>query len=283
MTVSAATGTGRMQTASGRRRTASVRRPIVTVRRPIATVRMRTGSAKGPTGSVRKPIGTDRKQTATGSAVIATARRRTDKGRKSDNIGESAQARPERADLVVDVKALLQPHVRLYGSVDDTMFRDFQRQMDQAPEDGDIVIELMTFGGDADVGRRIALDVREAQQHLGRVLHFIGKTVVYSAGVTIMAAFPQARRCLAHDTVLLIHERQVDRQLQLNGPMSASVTVVRAALSQLEIGLQLQQEGFDELIAGSDVGREEIDRLASTNWYVTAEEALKRKLVARLL
>jgi ATP-dependent protease ClpP protease subunit len=184
---------------------------------------------------------------------------------------------------VIEAPKLLKPHVRLYGSVDDAMFDSFHRQMDAAPNDEAVVVELMTFGGDADVGRRLALEIRMAQKHLGRTFYFVGKTVVYSAGITIMAAFPQANRCLTSDTILLIHDRRTERQVNLSGPLSAGIIIARAALSQLEIGMQLEQEGFAELIAGSDITQHEINRLAATNWYFTAEEALNRKLVASLL
>jgi hypothetical protein len=46
--------------------------------------------------------------------------------------------------------------------------------------------------------------------------------------------------------------------------------------------MHLEQEGFGELIAGSDIIQHEINRLAATN-YLTAEEAFNRKLVASLL
>lgn len=163
------------------------------------------------------------------------------------------------------------------------MFDSFHRQMDAASNDDAVVVELMTFGGDADVGRRLALEIRLAQKHCGRTFYFVGKTVVYSAGVMIMAAFPQANRCLTNDTVLLIHDRRMEKQVNLSGPLSASIVIARAALSQLEIGIQLEQEGFAALIAGSDITQHEINRLAATNWYLTAEEALNRKLVASLL
>jgi ATP-dependent Clp protease, protease subunit len=182
-----------------------------------------------------------------------------------------------------DAPHLLKPQVRLYGSVDDDMLRDFLRQMEEAPTDTPTVVEVMTFGGDADVGRRLALEIRLAQKHFGRVLYFLGKTVVYSAGVTLMAAFPRTSRYLTRDTVLLIHGRRMDKQVHLTGPLAASIQIARETLAQLEIGLQLEKEGFADLIAGSDITEHEICRLAQTNWYVTAEEALSRKLVAGLL
>lgn len=178
---------------------------------------------------------------------------------------------------------LLTPDICLYGSVDDQMFHQFQRELRAAPVDQPLVVEMMTFGGDADVARRIALEVRLAEQHLGRVFYFLGKTVVYSAGVTIMAAFPRANRFLTRDTVLLIHGRRWDKEFRLTGPLSASIQIARETLAQLEIGLQLEKEGFADLIAGSDITEEEIGRLAETNWYLTAAEALSRRLVAGVI
>jgi hypothetical protein len=184
---------------------------------------------------------------------------------------------------MIEARQLLQPHLRLYGSVNDDMFYDFLRQLERAPEDRAAIVELMTFGGDADVGRRLALEIRLAQQHFGRTLYFVGKTVVYSAGVTIMSAFPQAHRYLTRDTVLLIHGRRMDKQVHVTGPLSASIQIARETLRQLEIGLQLEQEGFADLIADTDIKPDELSRLAQSNWYVRADEALSRKLVAGLL
>jgi hypothetical protein len=188
-----------------------------------------------------------------------------------------------RGSAVIEARLLLKPHVRLYGSVDDAMFHDFRRQMDDAPEGEAVVIELMTFGGDADVGRRLALEVRMAQKHFGRSLYFLGKTVVYSAGVTMMSAFPRANRFLTRDTVLLIHGRRMDKQVHLTGPLTASIQIARETMAQLEIGLRLEKEGFADLVADSDITEDEVFRLAETNWYISAEEALRRKLVADLL
>lgn len=178
---------------------------------------------------------------------------------------------------------LLTPNICLYGSVDDEMFHQFRRELRASPVDQPLVVEMMTFGGDADVARRIALEIRLAEQHLGRIFYFLGKTVVYSAGVTIMAAFPRTNRFLTRDTVLLIHGRRWDKQIQLSGPLSASIQIARETLAQLEIGLQLEKEGFVDLIAGSDITEDEISHLAESNWYLTAAEALSRKLVAGIV
>ncbi|QFU16761.1 peptidase S14 [Microvirga thermotolerans] len=182
-----------------------------------------------------------------------------------------------------DAPHLAKPDIRLYGSVDDAMFHDFQDKLSKLPEGRPVVVELMTFGGDADVGRRIALEVRLARRRTGQDFYFLGKTVVYSSGVTVMAAFPRANRYLTRDTVLLIHGRRMDKQVHFTGSLSTCIQIAKDTLAQLETGVRLEREGFAELIAGSDVGEEEIFRLAETSWYLTADEALSRGLIAGIL
>jgi len=75
----------------------------------------------------------------------------------------------------------------------------------------------------------------------------------------------------------------MDKQVHVTGPLSASIQIARETLRQLEIGLQLEQEGFADLIADTDIKPDELSRLAQSNWYVRADEALSRKLVAGLL
>ncbi|KLK93806.1 hypothetical protein AA309_07255 [Microvirga vignae] len=62
-----------------------------------------------------------------------------------------------------------------------------------------------------------------------------------------------------------------------------SQCITKAKVAELEKGIQLEQQGFSELIADTDVSEEEIRKYAETNWYLTADEALRRKLVAGLL
>jgi ATP-dependent protease ClpP protease subunit len=183
-----------------------------------------------------------------------------------------------------DLSRLISPQIRLYGSVDETMFGDFLRQLDAALKGEDpVILELTTSGGEADMGRRIALQIRLCRQYLKREMIFVGTTTVYSAGVTIMAAFPNTHRYLARDTALLIHGRRTEKEELQGGPLLAVLQVARSKVAELEKGIQLEQQGFSELIAGSDVSGEEIHRCAETNWYLTADEALKRRLVAGLI
>ena len=177
---------------------------------------------------------------------------------------------------------LNRPQVRLNGDVNDALFESFDYQVSLAGDADPLVVELTTCGGGAETGRRIALEVRLLRQAGRRVL-FLGKTVVYSAGVTIMAAFPREARYLTRDTVLLIHGRRMDRQLNLSGPLRASAQVAREVLAEIEFGLELERRGFAQLVEGSDVSVDEIQEKAASNWYVTAEEALERGLVAGLI
>lgn len=176
------------------------------------------------------------------------------------------------------------PDIQLWGSVDEAMLHNFQSQLANAPPGEEpIIIELMTLGGGAETGRRLALEVAIARQRLGRRLIFLGKTSVYSAGVTFMSGFPQADRFLSRDAVLLIHCRRMEMTLQLSGPLRANALRVRELTSEIEIGLKLEQAGFSDLIRGSQVSMEELMERAPTNWYVPAGEAAERGLVAGIV
>ena len=65
--------------------------------------------------------------------------------------------------------------------------------------------------------------------------------------------------------------------------MRASLPKLRAACAQVELGIELEQDTFRRLIEGSDIALEEICDKALHNWYVPAEEALERGLVAGLV
>jgi ATP-dependent Clp protease protease subunit len=176
------------------------------------------------------------------------------------------------------------PHVRLAGSVDDSMLDSFMSQIASVPAGEEpIVVELMTLGGGAETGRRLALEVRIARERLGRRIVFLGKTAVYSAGVTVMSGFPRADRFLSSDAVLLIHCRRLDMTLELNGPLKANALRVKELASEIEIGLRLEEEGFADLIRDSQVSMEELMERASANWYMQAAEAAARGIVAAIV
>ena len=185
------------------------------------------------------------------------------------------------ADILAIASA---PQVRLHGPICDETLTAFLEQLGEAEQGGGpIAIELTTLGGDADTGRRLALEVRLARERMGRRLVFVGKTAVYSAGTSMMGGFPVADRYLTKDTVLLLHCRQLERTMELQGPLESARIKLEQALAEVEIGQRLEREGFAAIVAGSDVGIDEICEKALTAWYVPAEEALERRLVAGLV
>lgn len=177
--------------------------------------------------------------------------------------------------------ALARPQVRLDGAVDDQMLRAFKEAFAAAEAGPDpIVLELTTTGGDADTGRRIATDIRLFRERTGRRPLFFGKAVVYSAGVTVMAGFPREDRWLSRGTCLLIHSRSLAQTVDLNGPLAQARKRVEGLLNQIDVGLALEREGFQELIAGSRVAVDDLLGRAQSNWYVSADEALSLGLIA---
>ena len=76
------------------------------------------------------------------------------------------------------------------------------------------------------------------------------KTNVYSAVVTIFAAFPRDRRFLTEDAVLLVHERRLDQIVQLCGPINASIQIIREQLTMLETAHKLEMEGVPGISGG---------------------------------
>jgi ATP-dependent protease ClpP protease subunit len=174
---------------------------------------------------------------------------------------------------------LLEPNVRIYGPIDHQTVRDFLAQIERVSKSGaPLVLELTTEGGDADAARRLALELRLFRKRQQEI-YFVGKTVVMSAGATIMAAFPRQHRYLAEDAVLLIHERRLQKSLDLNGPIHADLQIVREMLAQLEMAQKLEKDGFAELAHGSKITGEELYERATTNLYLTARQALELELI----
>lgn len=194
-----------------------------------------------------------------------------------DRITRGALA-PERRRL------LMAPNVQLYGPIGDDSVRDVLRQIQAVLAGPDpLVFEMTTEGGDAEGGRRIALEIRLARAWHGRDTIFLGKTVVMSAGVTVLAAFPRADRYLTDDAVLLVHERRIQRSLEISGPMRADLQIAREMVAQLESAQRTEREGFAELAEGSAISAEELGRRATTNCYLTAHEAFDLGLVAAVV
>jgi ATP-dependent protease ClpP protease subunit len=176
-------------------------------------------------------------------------------------------------------QALRAPTLRLHGEVTNDWIDAWTGAAAKAGGDGPFVVEVMTTGGDAEVGRRLALEAALLRER-GVETVFLGKTVVYSAGVTFMAGFRREERWLTGDTRLLVHERQMTKDLRLDGPLSACRTQLEKALAEIDCGEQLEREGFAALADGSTLDGDEIARRAAGNWYLSAEEAQALGLIA---
>ena len=187
---------------------------------------------------------------------------------------------PERSPPPADLAA---PNVRLYGQVNDEMLGRWIEQT--APlRDGSapLVLELSTVGGDAEVGRRIADDVRLLRD-AGVSTRFVGKTMIYSAGATIMGGFLKADRWLSPDAVVMVHGRKLSKCLKLDGSLRSERAGVEALLAEIDDGIRIERVEFAKFIEGSDVTLDEIDRQTVGNWYISAEDALKRCLIAGII
>ena len=177
----------------------------------------------------------------------------------------------------------LSPNIRLFGNVNETMLSEFFRQQSEAKTNGPIVFELSTSGGDAEVGRRIAEELRLWQLE-GTDIYFLGKTYVYSAGITIMSAIPKERRFLTRDCELLIHERKMTATITLDGALRSCRAKINDVLAEIESGQRLQSEGFAKLAEGSSLTAQEIEQqVLDKDWYLTASEAVDRALVAAVI
>lgn len=176
------------------------------------------------------------------------------------------------------------PDIRLFGQVNEHMLGEFFRQQQEAPAEKPLVIELSTQGGNADIGRRIALELQLWQQHGGRDIYFFGKSFVFSAGVTIMSAFPVNRRFITSETLLLIHERKLKKTIELNGALRGCLAQMNDVIAEIESGQMLEREGFTELVKGTKVTIEQLEKKVLTkDWYLTAQESLDLELVGGLV
>jgi ATP-dependent protease ClpP protease subunit len=176
------------------------------------------------------------------------------------------------------------PSVLLSGTIDYAMYNNFRAQLDAAPVEGLIVIELSTLGGDPEVARMMGEDVRfHSEMVPERRIVFLGKAAIYSAGTTFMSFFVKANRYLTRGTRLMIHERKLTATLTLEGPLTTCIANLEAKLNEVNESIRIQNEGFENLIVGSTVSLDEVLQRAPSNWYVEAQEALKLGLVEGVL
>jgi ATP-dependent protease ClpP protease subunit len=176
------------------------------------------------------------------------------------------------------------PAILLAGTVDATMYERFREQLSAAPTEGLVVVELSTLGGDPEVARMMGEDIRfHSDEDQARRFVFLGKAAIYSAGTTFMSFFARPNRYLTRGTRLMIHERKLSKTLQIDGPLTTCTASLKATLNEIECSIAIQNEGFANLILGSDVTMEEVLQKAPTNWYIDAAEAQQRGLVEAVL
>lgn len=182
-----------------------------------------------------------------------------------------------------DEALLFQPNIVIAGPVTAEVEKEIIRSLrDLRHSGGEAIIELTTSGGDADAGRRIAAEIAMFRKFGGKVC-IIGRTTVYSAGVTIFSAVPPDSRFLSGDTMLMVHERRMERKVDLSGPLSSCLQLAREELATIEASIRLETEGFADFIRGSRVTLREIQRRAQNDWYIPASEALDLGLVSRVI
>lgn len=174
------------------------------------------------------------------------------------------------------------PNVRLHGPVDDAMLDRWLDQTAALPAGTPLVLELSTTGGDAEVGRRIADDARLIRE-AGRTTWFLGKTMIYSAGATVMGGFPRANRWLSRDAMLMVHGRKLSKCLNFEGALRTERPGVEALLGEIDSGLRIERVEFLKLIEGSSVTLEELERETLGDWYIPADVALARGLIAGVI
>lgn len=176
------------------------------------------------------------------------------------------------------------PAITLSGIVDHNMYLYFKQCLSTAPQQGLVVVELSTLGGDPEIARLMGEDIRfHSDLYPERRLVFLGKTAVYSAGATFMSFFATENRYLTRGTRLMIHERLISSSVNLEGPLSTCIASLKAKLNEIETSIAIQNEGFANLILGSHVTMDEILRRAPENWYLEANEAQALGLVSAVL
>jgi ATP-dependent protease ClpP protease subunit len=176
------------------------------------------------------------------------------------------------------------PRVLLAGTVDYEMYKTFREQLAQAPASGLVVIELSTLGGDPEVARMMGEDIRfHSEIGPDRRFVFLGKAAIYSAGATFMSFFATCNRYVTRGTRVMIHERKMEKVLRVTGPLTTCVPSVEALLNEIKHSIAIQNEGFENLIRGSQVTMDEVLRRAPGNWYLEAQEALELGLIAGVI
>lgn len=176
------------------------------------------------------------------------------------------------------------PSIMLTGAVDYNMYQWFRQCLSNAPQQGLVVVELSTLGGDPEVARMMGEDIRfHSDMHPDRRIVFLGKTAIYSAGATFMGFFARENRYLTRGTRVMIHERLITKNIHLEGPLTTCIASLKATINEIESSIAIQNEGFANLILGSSLNLDDVIQRATENLYLEANEALQLGLVEAVL
>ncbi|QNE31780.1 peptidase S14 [Sphingomonas sp. NBWT7] len=178
---------------------------------------------------------------------------------------------------------LAHPQIQLHGPVDNFMYANFKDQLANDSGSGPLVVSITTLGGDPEMARAMGDSIRLLRDYTGRETLFLGKVAVYSAGATFMSAFPADKRFLTRGTRLMIHERIMNSTVQLSGPLNTLAPVLLAKLNEITDSIRIQDEGFADLVAGTQVSLDELKAKAPSNWYIEAEKARDLGLVLDII
>src|ERR1700742_4979401 len=176
------------------------------------------------------------------------------------------------------------PSILLAGPVDYAMYEPFRRQLEATGSEPLVIVELSTLGGDPEVARMMGEDIRyHSDLHPDRHFVFLGKAAIYSAGTTFMSFFARDNRYLTRGARLMIHERKLNKVLNIDGPLTSCIATVKATLHEIEASIEIQNEGFENLVRGTQVTMEQLLQKAPSNWYIEAQEAKALGLVRDVL
>ena len=178
-----------------------------------------------------------------------------------------------------DYPLLAEPHIRLFGTIDEALYKKFRDELEASTDKENIVISLCTLGGNPEIARAMGDDIRLLKKFNETNAIFLGKQAVYSAGATFMSFFERKNRFLTKGTRLMIHERQLAQTITLNRPLSSCIATLEAKLNEVKQSIEIENEGFAAIADGSEVDLEEIQKRAPSNWYIDAEEAKEMGLV----
>jgi hypothetical protein len=98
-----------------------------------------------------------------------------------------------------------------------------------------------------------------------------------------MSFFSRCNRYLTRGTRLMIHERKLCKTLEIDGPLTTCIATVEATLNEIRCSIDIQNEGFANLVLGSSVTLDEVLKRAPSNWYIGADEAQRLGLVEAVL